>query len=202
MNRLALPWTSADRVMVAIVIGVVVLVALVFSLATVRPERPAVRAPSSPAVPSPRSSGSPGAHAIDLALGSPAFVFSVVGLLPGTSVDAAVVLQNRGLDPLRYAVTASTTNSDGKGLAGAMTLEIRALGSSCRAFDGEILYEGPLNGAGIGRPVPGSDPGDRTLRPGATETLCLRATLPIGVGNALQDATTTMRLSFVAEPAE
>ena len=79
---------------------------------------------------------------------------------------------------------------------------IRAQGSGCRAFDGDLLYEGPLNSAVVGDPAPGSDPGDRTLRPGATETLCLRATLPIDAGNAVQDATTSLRLSFVAELAE
>ena len=39
-----------------------------------------------------------------------------------------------------------------------------------------MLYDGPLMGASVGRPAPGADRGYRTLRPGATETLCLRAT--------------------------
>ncbi len=186
-------------VVIGVVLAVLALAALISGIVFQRPGPPPASVPKPTPSASPTRSDPPGV--IDLALGSPSFVFRVTGLLPGTSVDADVVLLNRGAGALRYAVTASTTNDDRKGLAAAIILVIRASGGGCRAFDGDLLYDGPLTGAVVGRPAPGADRGDRTFRPGAAETLCLRATLPIDAGNDLQDTSTGLRLTFVAEDA-
>jgi hypothetical protein len=51
----------------------------------------------------------------------------------------------------------------------------------------------------FGNPTQGAQAGDRSLGAGANEDLCVRASLPIGTGNAFQGATTTVTFLFQAE---
>ncbi len=69
---------------------------------------------------------------------------------------------------------------------------------------GEILYGPGIAGAvdgipAFGDPAPGPDPGDRLLKPLSEEALCLNVLLPISTDNALQAASTTVTVEFIAE---
>lgn len=120
-------------------------------------------------------------------------------MMPGDSVNGSLVVANAGTGDLRYAMTTTTTSSDGKGLASQLTLAIKTLGTSCATFDGTSLYSGALTGAFIGDPATGQQTGDRTLATGASETLCFRVTLPLATDNTYQGASTSATFTFDAE---
>ncbi|MFM2105109.1 MAG: hypothetical protein RL338_141 [Chloroflexota bacterium] len=120
-------------------------------------------------------------------------------LLPGDSTTGSVALANAGTTPLRYAMTSLSTNPDGKGLAAQLNLQVRLAGSSCAAFDGVEVYNGPLASAALGDPAPGDQGVDRTLGVSAGETICLRVTLPVGTPTSFVGSTTTATFTFLAE---
>jgi predicted ribosomally synthesized peptide with SipW-like signal peptide len=120
-------------------------------------------------------------------------------LMPGDSVNGTLVLSNAGTAQLRYAMTASTTNADGLGLASQLALAVRTQGTSCAAFDGTLLYSGAIGSAAFGSPSAGAQAGDRTLAGATSETLCFRASLPLATGVGYQNASTTATFTFAAE---
>lgn len=126
-------------------------------------------------------------------------LLSASGLMPGSSVSGTLVVSNAGTGALRYAMTSSSTNADGKNLRDQLTVAVRTLGSGCGAFDGTSLYSGALSAAAFGNPAQGAQAGDRALAAGTSETLCFQATLPLSTGNAFQGAATTATFTFNAE---
>lgn len=120
-------------------------------------------------------------------------------MMPGDTVNGTLVVSNAGTGALRYSMSSSSTNLDGKNLATQMTLAIKTLGTSCAAFDGTSVYSSSLNAALFGSATAGADPGDRALAASANETLCFRATLPSATGNTYQAAATTTTFTFDAE---
>jgi predicted ribosomally synthesized peptide with SipW-like signal peptide len=131
---------------------------------------------------------------------SPATALLTSGaLMPGDTVNGSLLVSNAGTAQLRYAMSSSSTNTDGKGLAAQMTLVVKTLGTSCAAFDGTTVYTGALSAAAFGSNAAGSQAGDRTLNGASSETLCFRASLPLASGNAYQGAGTTATFTFDAE---
>lgn len=139
------------------------------------------------------------AGVIDIAAAPASAVISYNPMMPGDSVTGTLSVSNAGTAQLRYAMTSSSTNPDGKGLSAAISLEVRTQGTSCAVFDGTSLYSGTLGAAAMGSTAAGAQAGDRTLNGGVGEVLCLRASLPIGTGNGYQAATTTATFTFEAE---
>ncbi len=138
---------------------------------------------------------------IDISTSPTSALLTASAMMPGDTASGTLVVSNAGTAQLRYSMTSSSTNTDSKGLRDVITLTIKTLGTSCAAFDGTSLYSGVLGAstAAFGDPTAGAQSGDRTLAGGATETLCFRAQLPIGTGNAYQNATTTATFTFDAE---
>jgi len=136
---------------------------------------------------------------ITLGLNPTSAILSSGAMMPGDTVNGSLIVTNSGTAQLRYAVTSSSTNADAKALNAQLTLAIKTLGTSCAAFDGTSLYSGALSAAAIGDPTAGAQAGDRSLAGASNETLCFRATLPSGTGNAYQGATTTATFTFQAE---
>jgi predicted ribosomally synthesized peptide with SipW-like signal peptide len=133
-------------------------------------------------------------------------LISFSNMFPGDSVTAPLTVSNGGSGQLRYAMTSSSTNTDTKALRDQLTLTVKAKDtdtSGCGNFNGATLYTGAISGAYFGSTNPGADSGDRTLNvnpaSGWNEILCFRASLPIGTGNAFQNATTTTTFTFTAE---
>ena len=137
------------------------------------------------------------------------------GMAPGDSDPASggrlLTVSNGGSLQLRYALSVTATDADGKALRSQLDLAIRSVdattpgaGTECDNFDGAVVYTGKLDAAAtsgriFGNAAQGAHAGDRVLNAGANELLCFRATLPLASGNAYQGAATTATFSFDAE---
>lgn len=136
--------------------------------------------------------------------GGGAAVFTVSNMAPGDINYGKVPVSNDGSLQLRYSMTSSSTNTDGKGLASTLTAKVVAISSAgtCDAAaisGGTAIYSGALSGAAFGSNAPGAQAGDRTLNAGASEALCVQVTFPSGSTNAVQGAATSTTLTFDAE---
>ena len=127
-------------------------------------------------------------------------------MVPGDAVTDDVVVENDGSDTLRYAVSATSTNPDAKGVRDVLTLTVRTIdattpASPCSEFDGSLQFSGALGASTsvFGTAAAGGGNGERELDGGSAETLCFRVTLNSGAGNAYQNATTTTTFTFDAE---
>ena len=128
---------------------------------------------------------------------SPTTVFSPGVVMPGDFGEATVTVANTGTGALRYAMSSSADNTDGKGLRSQLALTIEA--GACGSTTG-TLYSGTLQGALFGSNAQGPQAGDRPVAAGASDLLCFAWDLPlVTTGNAFQDATTTATFTFDAE---
>jgi spore coat-associated protein N len=136
---------------------------------------------------------------LDLAASPVSAVVSSSNLQPGDEINGTLTVSNSGSVTLRYAMTASATDPDGKALKDLMTLTIKTSGTSCAAFDGTTLYTGVIASAALGNPAVGQQTGDRQLAATASEQVCFRAAMPSSAGNAYQHADTVATFTFAAE---
>jgi hypothetical protein len=148
---------------------------------------------------------------INLSVTPVSAIFASAAMMPGDVVPALVpgapvVVSNTGTGTFRYAITGASTDADTKHLDTQLLITVRQpdgnAGSSCAAFTGDILFNavvpvGPINM--VGDPTQGQQTGDRILAGGASETLCFKASLPLGTPIAYQGATSTYTFTFFAE---
>lgn len=143
---------------------------------------------------------------VDISTAPTTALVTFSNMAPGDTTTQSLVATNAGTLGLRYAISASATNADAKGLKDQLVLTIKTIdvttpGTPCDNFDGTQLYTGDADGttgALVGSNVQGAQAGDRTLASGS-ETLCFRVNLPLATGNAFQNATTTATFTFDAE---
>jgi hypothetical protein len=134
-------------------------------------------------------------------------LLTYAAMQPGASVTNSITVTNTGSSQLRYAISSTATNADGKGLKDQLVLTVKTVdvstpGVPCDDFDGTQLYSGDLDstaGKLVGDNTQGSQAGDRTLNASANEVLCFRASLPLSTSTAYQGATTTATFTFDAE---
>lgn len=125
---------------------------------------------------------------------------TVANMAPGDTSVVSLEVTNDGSLELRYSLTTSTTDADGKSLDDQLELEIREeTVNGCAAEDGALLYDGPLSGATLGSVAQGAQAGDRVLDDGDSETLCFGIELPLASDNSFQDASTTATFTLSAE---
>jgi len=142
------------------------------------------------------------AGTIDISTSPASAVIGLSPMMPGDTVNGTLTVNNAGTAQLRYALTSSSTNADGKALRDGITLTVKlrdVAADACVDFDGTSLYSGTLAAAAFGSNATGAQAGDRTLNGAASEKLCLRATLPITAANSYQGGTTTTTFTFDAE---
>jgi hypothetical protein len=147
------------------------------------------------------------AATIALSLNPTSALITYSTMQPGDSVTNSIVVTNSGNATLRYAISSSATNADGKALKDQLTLTIKTIdvttpGTPCDNFDGTQLYTGDLDstaGKLVGDNTQGAQAGDRSLSSSTNETLCFRASLPLATGNTYQGATTTATFTFDSE---
>ena len=125
---------------------------------------------------------------------------SLSGMVPGNTVAGVLTVRNAGTIPLTYYATAAATNADGKGLGAALVVKVTAdaavTGSApARTCAGATLAQTGTTFAGNLVGVPATQ---RSLAAGASETLCIQATLPTTAASSLQGATTNVSLAFNA----
>jgi hypothetical protein len=132
-------------------------------------------------------------------------------MMPGDAVPTgvpgqAVTVSNTGTGVLRYAISGTSTDADGKHLNTQLLVTVRQpdgnAGSSCALMTGNSLFSAVVPTAGVnmvGDPTQGAQAGDRTLTAGSTETLCFKASLPLATTNAYQGTASTYTFTFNAE---
>jgi hypothetical protein len=138
-------------------------------------------------------------------------IFTSASMMPGDVVPVGVpgqvvTVSNTGTGQLRYAITGTSTDVDLKHLNTVLIVTVRQpdgnAGASCALFTGNLLFSGVVPTAGVnmvGDPTQGNQAGDRTLAAAANETLCFKASLPFGTGDAFQGAASTFTFTFNAE---
>jgi hypothetical protein len=145
---------------------------------------------------------------IDITITPTSALLTLDDMLPRASVTNSLVVTNAaGSAATRYAISSSATNADGKALKDQLVLTIKTIdvttpGTPCNDFDGTQLYTGDLDstaGKLVGDSTAGTHSGDRVLNASANETLCFRASLPIGTGDASEGAASTATFTFQAE---
>jgi hypothetical protein len=138
---------------------------------------------------------------------------TISAMAPGDAVTAPITVSNDGSLDLRYAIAATATNVDTKGLKDQLALTIKSGVTTCTnaayAADGTVLYAGDLDagatylptvaGKLVGDATTGADAGDRPLTATANEVLCFHISLPLATGNGSQAASTTATFTFAAE---
>jgi predicted ribosomally synthesized peptide with SipW-like signal peptide len=144
---------------------------------------------------------------IDIDAAPASAVVTLTGMLPGDSVtDDMTVTNAAGSAALRYAISSTATDADGKGLKDALVLTIRTADvttpdTPCDDFDGSELYSGDLDATAsrlVGDATAGSQGGDRSLAVDAAEVLCFRVALPLDATGPTS-ASTTATFTFDAE---
>jgi hypothetical protein len=130
---------------------------------------------------------------IDLTVGTGEASLRARNMVPGDIVTSVVTVVNSGGQPMTYSMTHGLVSADGFPLANALILTIKTVGSSCTAFDGVTLFEGPVSEAAFGH-----DDTGRPLAAATADILCLRSSLPIDGENELQGAASTIALVFEA----
>jgi predicted ribosomally synthesized peptide with SipW-like signal peptide len=145
---------------------------------------------------------------LDISTNPTTAVVEYSDMAPGDSTGGqSLTVTNAGSLDLRYAVTMTADDTDGKGLYAELDLTITEEGTDCTTFDGNVLY-GPaspflLTGNLIGDPTQGDDTGDRTLTTASpSEVLCFKVDLPIGAPDSVQGASTTAVFTFEAEQTD
>ncbi len=123
-------------------------------------------------------------------------LFNVTAMMPGDSVGQVLTVKNDGTGNLRYAL--STTFTETKNLAHQVDVTIAPTPNTC-SNAGAAIYTGKLSGVAVGNPAAGAQAGDRALAAGATEYLCITASLDILTDNTFQGAVANATFTFNAE---
>lgn len=120
---------------------------------------------------------------------------SLANMAPGYTTAGVLTVRNAGTVPLTYTVAGTVSNTDAKGLGAALVVKYTA--------------DGAVTGSGNARTCAGTALGGwstslsgtvlataRPLAVGASETICVQATLPTTAPSSLQGATSTATLTF------
>lgn len=123
---------------------------------------------------------------------------SLAGMVPGNSTAATLTVTNSGTAPVHYWADASAGNADGKGLGAALVVKVTGDAGTSGAAPATTCAGAALAGTGtsFGVDLVGSAASPRLLAPGASETLCVQATLPTDASSALQGASTDVAFTF------
>lgn len=123
---------------------------------------------------------------------------NVSTMVPGDSTAGVVTVKNAGTAPLKYYVDASPSNADNKGLGAALVVKVT--GDSATSGSGKAVTCAGLalsgSGTGFTTSMLGSAASPRLLAAGATESICIQATLPTTAASTLQGATTNVTFTF------
>lgn len=120
-------------------------------------------------------------------------------LLPGSTTAGVLTVVNAGTTAFTYSTDAVASNADGKGLGAAFVVKVTGAGAVTGSGPTATCAGASLAGTGTAFTadfVSSSAP--RQLAAGASETLCIQATLPASASNALQGATTDVTFNFAA----
>ena len=148
------------------------------------------------------------AGTVDIASSPSTALLAIADMVPGETVTAPLTVNNSGSLQLRYAVSSTVTNADGKAIGAQLTLTIKTGVTTCTnagfGSSGTVRYGSAALGA-IGSSInligtPSSFPnGGRTINASAGETLCFQVGLPSNTGGSFQGGATTATFAFSAQ---
>jgi predicted ribosomally synthesized peptide with SipW-like signal peptide len=122
----------------------------------------------------------------------------ISNMVPGNSVAGLITVKNNGTAPLKYYLDATGTNPDTKNLVGALQAKVTAdtsiTGTSPSATCSGTALVGAATAFGTNFLYSQASP--HLLAAGATENLCVQATLLSTAASTLQGATTTITFKF------
>jgi predicted ribosomally synthesized peptide with SipW-like signal peptide len=123
---------------------------------------------------------------------------NVSTMVPGDSTAGVVTVRNSGTAPLHYFVDASPSNADGKGLGAALAVKVTGDAATSGPGRAVTCAGSALAGSGteFAAALLGSAASPRLLAAGASETVCIQATLPTNAPASLQAATTDITFLF------
>lgn len=123
---------------------------------------------------------------------------NISNMVPGNTTAGVLTVKNAGTAPLKYYLDASTTNADGKGLGAALTAKVTGDSAVTGSSPSATCAGSALSGSStaFGASLLGSAASPRLLAAGASETICIQATLPTSAATSLQGATTNVTFTF------
>jgi predicted ribosomally synthesized peptide with SipW-like signal peptide len=121
---------------------------------------------------------------------------NISNMVPGNTTAGVLTVTNSGTAPLRYYLDA-TPNPTG-GLASALVAKVTGDNATTGTLPFKTCAGSALSGAGVafGASLLGSSTSPRQLAPGASETLCIQASLPSGASSTLQGTSTNITFTF------
>lgn len=135
---------------------------------------------------------------VDIAAGEDAeFTLPPGKLAPGDDIFSAVTVENDGSLALVYGVTYTATDPDGKALAGQLGLTLYAAPTCTPA--GVAGREALAQVDTLSTAPQQIVPVERRIIASSAEALCVQVTVPESLGDAFQDATTDLELTFDAQ---
>lgn len=137
---------------------------------------------------------------VDIAAGEDtAFPLPPGNLAPGDEVYSPVTVTNAGSLALVYGVQYAATN-DAAGLAAQLTLDLFAVAPEACTENG-LRDVAPIgtSGGGLASTPTEIVPIGRGLISSGTEQLCVRVSVPEGLGNEFQNTSADVSLTFQAE---
>ena len=123
---------------------------------------------------------------------------NVSTMVPGDSTAGVLTVKNNGTAPLHYYVNTVASNADAKGLGAALVVKVTGDGATSGSGRAVTCAGSALanTGNGFTANMVGSAATPRLLAAGASETLCIQATLPVGTPSSVQGATTNVAFTF------
>ena len=118
-------------------------------------------------------------------------------MVPGNSTAGVLTVKNNGTAPLKYSVDATASNADLKGLGAALVVKVTGDAATSGSSPSVTCAGTALSNTGTtfaANLVSSTTP--RQLNAGASETLCIQATLPGAAANSLQAASTNVGFTF------
>jgi predicted ribosomally synthesized peptide with SipW-like signal peptide len=129
----------------------------------------------------------------------PFTTMSLSNMVPGDSSAGVLTIKNAGTAPLRYTASTTATDPSGTGLPLFFGLNVTAAAATSGSAPRLACAGTDLNGAGALEVPNGSlIASARTLAPGASETVCVQATLSNVAPTTVQGASTNLTLTFNA----
>ena len=121
---------------------------------------------------------------------------TLASMVPGNSTAAVLTVKNAGTIPLTYFATSTASGT----LGPALIVKVTTDSATATTSSGAVCSGTALSGSGtsFGANLVGSSTAPRSLAVGASETLCIQATLPATADNSLQGQSTSVTLGFSA----
>lgn len=120
-------------------------------------------------------------------------------MVPGNSAAGVLTVRNAGTVPLTYYADATASGDLGAALTVKITGDSATSGSGqTKTCAGTAL---PNTGTAFGPNLIGSSANPRSLNAGASQTICIQATLPAAAPTSLQGATTNVGFTFESRQA-